>query len=85
MPLFRKIGSITTIATGSTQSWHYNFPDNLDVGLQIAGPDIFDERGNLVAFDQGIEFEIPIGVTYHVKIKNEGGPCVYRLQIGGFV
>jgi hypothetical protein len=84
MSLLRRVGPRTTIARGATQRWGYDFTNQVDVGLQIAGPDFADLDSNLVAFDQGIEFHVSGGVTYHVKIRNEGFSCVYKLQIGGF-
>ena len=90
------LGPRTTLEPGQSWDWSYWFDNNQDVGVQIAGPNVFADPadlGTLVASNQGKQINGINNVTYVVTITNIAGPetatggggGVHNLQGGGVV
>jgi hypothetical protein len=90
---FTNVGPIVTIAQGQTVTWVYWFPENKDVGLQLAGADIHHPLSSsvAVAFDQGkrvIGFTdsgkvLQVEYLVSIRIADGDGPIAHNLQGGG--
>jgi hypothetical protein len=89
-------GPRTTLEPGGSVTWTYSWPNGQDMGLQLAGPNVFadpSDLGTLVASNQGKQINGINNVTYVVTITNVAGPetatggggGVHNLQGGGVV
>ena len=77
-------------------TWNYSWANEQDMGLQLAGPNVFADPadlGTLVASNQGKQIDGINQVVYVVTITNVAGPSgptgggggVHNLQGGGVV
>ncbi len=89
-------GPRTTLEPAGSVTWTYSWPNGQDMGLQLAGPNVFADPadlGTLVASNQGKQINGIDNVTYVVTITNVAGPetatggggGVHNLQGGGVV
>jgi hypothetical protein len=93
---WNNVGPLTTLEPGQSVTWWYNFPNGQDIGVQIAGPNVFAspaDLGTLVASNQGKQIFGINNVNYVVTITNVGPPAgpngggggTHNLQGGGVV
>jgi hypothetical protein len=67
------IGPRITLEPRQSVTWRYSWPGGQDMGLQLAGPNVFAAPGSLgilVASNQGKEINGINNVTYVVTITN---------------
>jgi hypothetical protein len=93
---WNNFGPRVTLQPGEFLVWYYWWDNHQDMGLQIAGPNVFADPadlGTLVASNQGKQINGINNVTYTVTITNVAGPegpdggggGVHNLQGGGVV
>jgi len=81
------VGPRVTLQPFQSISWEYVWPNGQDMGLQLAGPNVFASPGalgTLVASNQGKEVNGVNNVTYVVTITNLSGNerGIHNLQGG---
>jgi hypothetical protein len=82
------IGPHVVVEPLQSVTWHYVWPQGQDMGLQLAGPNVFaapGSLGTLVATDQGKEIDGINNVSYVVTIRNLSSTDrgIHNLQGGG--
>jgi hypothetical protein len=93
---WNNVGPVTTLESGGAVTWTYWFPNNQDMGVQLAGPNTGNfaspiDLGTAVASNQGKQVVGISMVNYVVTITNVappsnpygGGGVTYNLQGGG--
>jgi hypothetical protein len=85
---WNNVGPPVDLEPGQSITWNYAWPNGQDMGLQLAGPNVFaapGDLGTLVASNQGKIINGINNVTYVVTItnisSNERG--IHNLQGGG--
>lgn len=85
---WNNIGAQVELEPGKSVTWEYSWDKGEDMGLQIAGPNVFaspGDLGTLVASNQGKEIHGTNNVTYVVTITNVSPHqrAIHNLQGGG--
>ena len=85
---WNNIGPMTELEPGQSAFWNYSWPNGQDMGLQLAGPNVFaspGDLGTLVASNQGKIINGINNVTYVVTITNVSSTerAIHNLQGGG--
>jgi hypothetical protein len=87
---FNNIGPRVVVERGQSVTWEYSFGANKDVGLQIAGPNVFAAPGHLGILLASGQGKVILGIdkcNYRVTITNVSNTqrAIHNLQIGGVV